>query len=313
MAMSLIINKCNLCNFKCGIDRAGHTGRCGLDDKIYVSHYGLHRGEEPFFIKNRGSGAIFFSGCTLKCRFCQNFQISRWRISNQLSKVDVVSIDSLVDIFYSLKSIGASNINLVSPTPYADKIREAITKVKDAGFDLPFIYNSHGYDSTETIESLSGLIDIYLPDMKYGDDYLGKRFSGAPGLYTKGKECIEGMYNQVGILKLDAHGSALKGIVVRHLVIPEHIDSTFQVLDFLESIDRKIHISLMSQYHPLSVNKDQDQDKDYPELNRTLKRDEYKRVVDYAVNLGFKNLLVKGMDSHTSHIPDFNRDRVFED
>jgi putative pyruvate formate lyase activating enzyme len=302
-------NKCNLCNFKCNIDRSVHTGRCGLDNKIYVSHYGLHRGEEPFFTGNRGSGTIFFSGCTLRCRFCQNFQISRWRISNQLSRVDIVSIDELINIFHYLESIGASNINLVSPTPYADKIKEAIVKAKDEGFALPFIYNSHGYDSPETIESLSGLIDIYLPDMKYGDDHLGKNFSDAPGLYTEGKECIKHMYDQAGILKLDSNGFALKGIVIRHLVIPEHIESTFQILDFIESIDRKIHISLMSQYHPFSVNRD----KDYPELNRTLRRDEYKRVVDYAMNLGFKNLLIQGLDSHTSNIPDFNRDTVFEE
>ena len=302
-------NKCNLCNFKCGVDRSVHAGKCGLDDKIYVSHYGLHRGEEPFFIGNKGSGTIFFSGCTLRCRFCQNFQISRWKISNQLSSVDVASIDSLTDIFYHLKNMGASNINLVSPTPYADKIREAISKAKSAGFDLPFIYNSHGYDSQETIESLSGLVDIYLPDMKYGDDYLGRIFSGAPRLYSAGKECIMKMYNQAGILKLNQHGFALKGIVVRHLVIPEHLESTFQVLDFLESVDRKIHISLMSQYHPFSINRDME----YPELNRQLRRDEYKRVVDYAVNLGFKNLMIQGLESHKSHIPDFNRDSVFKE
>ena len=302
-------NKCNLCNLKCGIDRSVQTGRCGLDNKIYVSHYGLHGGEEPFFIGKRGSGTIFFSGCTLKCRFCQNFQISRWRVSNQLSKVNTASIDSLINIFYYLESIGASNINLVSPTPYADKIRQAIVKAKNAGFNLPFIYNSHGYDSEETIESLSGLIDIYLPDMKYGDDNLGKNFSDAPSLYSVGKECIRNMYDQAGILELDSHGFALKGIVIRHLVIPGHIESTFQVLDFLETIDRRIHISLMSQYHPFSVNKD----KDYPELNRTLKREEYKRVVDYAVSLGFRNLLIQGLDSHGYHIPDFSRDGVFKE
>jgi putative pyruvate formate lyase activating enzyme len=301
--------KCNLCNFKCGVDRSEHTGRCGLDNKIYVSHYGLHRGEEPFFIGNRGSGTIFFSGCTLRCRFCQNYQISRWQISNQLSKVNIVSIDSLIKIFYYLEKIGASNINLVSPTPYADKISEAIKKARLAGFTLPFIYNSHGNDSQETLESLFGLIDIYLPDMKYGDDNLGEKFSGAPSLYTEGKKCIKNMYDQVGVLKSDLKGSAVKGIVVRHLVIPGHVESTLQVLDFIESIDREIHISLMSQYHPFSVNKDPD----YPELNRTLKRDEYKRVVDYAVNLGFKNLLIQGLDSHTYHIPDFSRDRVFEE
>jgi len=299
--------KCNLCNLKCGVDRSVRVGRCGIDDKIYVSHYGLHGGEEPFLTGRHGSGTIFFAGCSLRCRFCQNFQISRWRTADGLSDAETVSEDRLIEIFSELKAMGASNINLVSPTPYAALIRDAIKKAKDGGFGLPFVYNTHGYDSHETVDSLSGLIDIYLPDLKYGDDELGMKFSGVPELYTRSRECIRKMYDQAGLLQLDPDGIALRGIAVRHLVIPGHVESSLQVLDFLESVDRRIHISLMSQYHPCEGNFDLE----YPELNRTLRAEEYQRVVDYAVSLGFKNLMIQEMESHTSYLPDFDRDDVF--
>lgn len=298
---------CNLCVFRCGVDRGTATGRCGIDDGIYISHYGLHRGEEPFLTGAHGSGTIFLSGCTLRCRFCQNWQISRWRRSDGISGVERVSIDRLVRIFYELESAGAANINFVSPTPYAFHIRDAVLEAKSSGFTLPFVYNTHGCDTPECIEMLSGVIDIYLPDMKYGDDEPGRKFSGVPGLYTGGKECISGMYRQAGLLTLDENGSALKGIAVRHLVLPGHIENSFEVLDFLASVDRKIQISLMSQYHPVKY------DSDYPELNRTLNADEYDRVVDYAFGLGLKNILTQEMESHKTYLPDFDRDTVFED
>lgn len=273
-----------------------------------MSHYGLHLGEEPFFTGKHGSGTIFFAGCTLRCRFCQNFQISRWKISDGVSAVEAVSPGRMVGIFRELESAGASNINFVSPAPYVHQICEAVRIAKDSGFSLPFIYNTHGYESVETVGLLSGVIDVYLPDMKYGDDETGKKFSGAPGLYTHGKECIRRMYNQAGLLMFDRDGLAYKGIAVRHLVIPGHIESSLQVLDFLESVDRRIHISLMSQYHPFSENPDSE----YQELNRTLRADEYERVVEYARNLGFKNILLQEMESHSSYLPDFERDDVFE-
>lgn len=264
-------------------------------------------GEEPFLTGRHGSGTIFFAGCTLRCRFCQNFQISRWKTADGTDNVSTVSADRLAEIFFELKSTGAANINFVSPTPYVPHIIDAVIKAKAMGFDLPFVYNTHGYDSPETVDSLSGLIDIYLPDMKYGDDELGRQFSGVPGLYTKGKECIKKMYEQAGLLQLDSEGTAVSGIAVRHLVLPGHAENSFQVLDFLESVDRRIHISLMSQYHPCGGNSDVE----YPELNRTLLAEEYNRVADYAQNLGFKNLMIQEMDSHISFLPDFGRDDVF--
>jgi putative pyruvate formate lyase activating enzyme len=301
--------KCNLCSFTCGVDRSKQPGHCGIDDKIYIAHHVLHRGEEPFLTGKYGSGTIFFAGCTLRCRFCQNFQISRWRCSDGTNSVETVSVKRLADIFRELKDMGAANINFVSPTPYASMIREAIILARDNGFNLPFVYNTHGYDTPETVDSLNGLIDIYLPDMKYGNDLTGKKFSGAPGLYTFGKECIKKMYEQAGLLSLDSNGLAYKGIAVRHLVLPGHVENSLQVIDFLESVDRRIHISLMSQYHPCGGNYDME----YPELNRTLHKDEYERVVEYARVLGFKNLLVQDMESHVSYLPDFDREEVFPD
>jgi len=301
-------NKCNLCNSRCGVDRDYAVGRCGIDNSIYVSHFGLHKGEEPFLTGEHGSGTIFFAGCTLRCRFCQNFQISRWKSSHSYDGVEKVTVERLAGIFSELKSAGASNINFVSPAPYAVQIREAVIKAKDSGFDLPFVYNTHGWDSVEALDLLNGLIDIYLPDMKYGDDVTGEKFSGVSGLYTSGKECIRKMYENAGLLQFDSIGQAYKGIAVRHLVLPGHVENSLQVLDFLESVDRRIHISLMSQYHPCDSN----YDREYPELNRILREDEYERVVNYARNLGFKNILIQELESHTSYLPDFDLENVFD-
>lgn len=298
---------CNLCSFRCGADRSVSPGRCGIDDGIYISHYGLHKGEEPFLTGVNGSGTVFFAGCTLRCRFCQNYQISRWRSMDGGPGAYRVSISRLIEIFRELEAMGASNINFVSPAPYADKIAEAVRTARAEGFRLPFVYNTHGYETPETVDSLNGLIDIYLPDMKYGDDAIGRKFSGAPDLYTAGKACIRKMYDQAGLLKTNSGGLAYSGIAVRHLVIPGHVESSFQVVDFLESIDRRIQISLMSQFHPSGGI----QNPEYPELNRTLRNDEYERVVDYARNLGLKNILVQDLESHISFLPDFERDDVF--
>jgi len=138
------MNSCNLCNFRCGVDRDLRTGRCGIDDKVYVSHYGLHRGEEPFLTGDHGSGTIFFAGCTLRCRFCQNYQISRWQSAHGTDDVEIVSVDRLVQIFRELETAGAVNINFVSPTPYVYQIIEAIIRARSDGFKLPFVYNTHG-------------------------------------------------------------------------------------------------------------------------------------------------------------------------
>jgi len=300
--------KCELCLFRCGVDRSRTTGRCGIDDRIYVAHFGLHTGEEPFLTGAHGSGTVFFAGCTLRCSFCQNYQISRWRINNRCIAPGTYDPSGLADIFFLLKEQGAANINLVSPTPYVHGIIEAVKEAKSRGFDLPFVYNTHGYDTPETIELLEGIIDIYLPDMKYGKDGIGEELSGAPNMYSLGKETLRSMYMQTGRLDIDSTGLARKGTAVRHLVLPGNIENSLLVLDFLETIDRRMHISLMSQFHPCG-----DFNRMHTDLNRTLRPDEYERVVHYAESLGFRNILTQELESHEGYLPDFHRKKVFEE
>lgn len=300
--------KCELCWFRCGIDRDRSTGRCGINNEIHVAHYGLHTGEEPFLTGKKGSGTIFFAGCTLRCSFCQNHQISRWTIRNKCTATSVITPDGLAEIFFNLKNQGAANINLVSPTPYVPGIIEAVKISRSKGFDLPFVYNTHGYDTPETIESLEGTIDIYLPDFKYGIDSLGEELSGAPGMYTRCKETLRSIFSIAGNLVFDKSGLAVKGTSVRHLVLPGNPENSLIVLDFLETIDKRLHISLMSQYHPCG-----ELNTLHPELNRSLTVDEYDRIVMYAESLGFRNLLLQEIGSHESYLPDFRREKVFEE
>ena len=303
-------SKCALCNIKCNVIRELNTGFCGIDDKLHISHYGLHHGEEPFLSSFGGSGTIFFSGCTLRCRFCQNYQISRLRFDgkkNNFTEKNEYSAKELTNIFFELKKMGARNINFVSPTPYVPFILEAVKEAKLAGFDLPFVYNSHGNDSLETIDRLYGIIDIYLPDMKYGNDETGFNFSGVKNLYSNAKNVIKRMYEQSGRLELDSNGVAIRGVAIRHLVLPGEIENSLSVIDFLESIDRKMYLSLMSQFHPNTS-----ADLTYPNLGRLLSADEYNRIVSYATALGFENMLVQEMESSSEYLPDFNRRNVFK-
>lgn len=302
--------KCNFCNIKCGAVRAFETGFCGIDNKLHISHYGLHHGEEPFLSAFGGSGTIFFAGCTLRCRFCQNFQISRLRFGGSPIKTTgskEYTVEELAGIFWKLKKMGARNINLVSPTPYVPFILDAAASVKAAGFDLPFVYNSHGNDSPEVIESLAGIIDVFLPDMKYGNDEIGLRFSGVGGLYSHGSAAVKKMYELAGRLELDSQGMAVRGVALRHLVLPGEIENSLSVIDFLEGIDRKMYLSLMSQFHPIVSF-----DGMYPHLSRPLKAVEYDRVVVYAETLGFENMLIQEMESSAEYLPDFTRGNVFE-
>ncbi len=300
--------KCELCLFRCGAERSKSAGRCGIDDGIYVAHYGLHFGEEPFLTGTRGSGTIFFAGCTLRCCFCQNHQISRWRTVNRCTETGTVTPAGLAEIFFKLRENGAANINFVSPTPYVLGIIEAVNIARSRNFDLPFVYNTHGYDTPETIDLLDGAIDIYLPDFKYGTDKLGLELSGAPGMYTSGRETLRRIYTQAGNLQTGSSGLAVKGTALRHLVLPGNIENSLRVLDFLETVDRRMHISLMSQYHPCGSIP-----AGHPELSRTLYVEEYEKVVQYAESLGFRNLLLQEMESHDSYLPDFRRRNVFEE
>ncbi len=293
---------CNLCGFYCNIDRSKELGNCQLDDQIYISYHGLHQGEEPFLVGGKGSGTIFFLGCNLRCQFCQNYQISRYTGGEP-----EISVPGLVDIFNDLKKSGALNINLVSPTPYVYQIAEAIKLAKQQNFDLPFVYNSHGYDSLEALKLMDGLIDIYLPDCKYSSNALAGKYSGVNNYVEVNQIALREMFRQVCHLKLNEQEIAVNGLVVRHLVLPNNIENSLKVLDFLAGFGREITISLMAQYHPLkSLQTDIS-----PELQRTLKPDEYQLVVDHALKLGLENCLTQELESHQNYIPDFTQKDAF--
>ncbi len=281
------------------------AGFCGIDEGLYIARYGLHFGEEPFLVGLSGSGTVFFAGCSLRCRFCQNYQISRWTCADS-NRFRSAAVPELADIFFELKEQGAVNINLVSPTPYADSISEAIVLAKKRDLNLPVVWNSHGNDSPDTVDALKDIVDIWLPDMKYGSDSAGLLYSGVNFLYSRGRETLKKIYAEAGPLVINDDGIAVRGTAVRHLIIPGNTDNSLDVLDFLETVDRKMFLSLMSQFHPLETGDE------IPELNRKLSQQEYDRVLDYAELLGFENLMTQELESSDSCVPDFNRENVFD-
>ncbi|HOO73254.1 MAG TPA: radical SAM protein [Spirochaetota bacterium] len=298
---------CNLCWHHCNIDRAVTTGRCGLDRGIYVSYRGPHFGEEPFLIGDKGSGAVFFMGCNLRCVFCQNHQISRWTVHRPLPpRAETITSEELAEVFLEFQDRGLATVNLVSPTPHARGIARALETAKRRGLALPVVYNTHGYDAPEALDLMNGLVDVYLPDMKYGSDPAGERCSGIPGYWTRARETLQIMFEQTGHLRIGENGIAIRGMSVRHLVLPGDSENSFEVLDFLATFGRKISVSLMAQYHPLDGPCAMP-----PGLDRTLTQDEYDRVVDYALGLGLENCLVQELDSHCDFLPDFDRKDSF--
>lgn len=299
--------KCNLCGYRCNAERSIRPGHCGLDDGVYVSFYGPHFGEEPFFTGRGGSGTIFFLGCNLRCVFCQNHQISRWTVHDLLPpRARKTGPQGLADIFFELADRGCENINLVSPTPYVREIAVAIEIAKGKSLGIPVVYNTHGYDSIEALKFMQGLADIYLPDLKYCSDELGEKYSGVPHYYSTASAALDEMFAQVGHLKLDRRDMAARGMSVRHLVLPGNVGNSIRVLDRLAAYGPEISISLMSQYHPL-----RDLPEIPPEMRRTLYRDEYRRAVDHALELGLENCLIQELDSHEEFLPDFNKKDSF--
>lgn len=274
--------KCVSCPRRCGADRSVRVGACGAGSLPYIARAALHMWEEPCISGKNGSGAIFFCGCNLRCVFCQNHDISR------AEKGVRVDAQGLCDMMLNLRDIGAHNINLVTPTPHADVIICALEKAKARGLDIPIVYNTNGYECTDTLKRLEGLIDIYLPDMKYVSPSAAKLYSGAEDYFEYASKAIIEMQRQVGALVTDENGMAKKGLIVRHLVLPCCVDETRRVLDFIaRALPISTHISLMSQYVP-----DGDAEK-YPLINRRITRGEYERAVDYCISLGFENVLIQ--------------------
>lgn len=294
------LEKCVLCPRGCKVNRfRGDVGYCGIGNEILVSHYGPHFGEEPPISGIHGSGNIFFSSCNLRCVYCQNFQISHKCTGKS------TSIDELVEIFFSLQDMGLHNINLVSPTPYVPFIAEAINHSKSKGLHIPFVYNSHAYETVDTLRMLDGLIDIYLPDFKYWSDYIAHRLSHARDYPSFAQRAILEMKRQVGSLIIE-QGIARKGILVRHLVLPSNLAGSRRVLEWIKrELGLETYVSLMAQYNPLY------KANDFPILDRIIKQDEYDALLDFLVYEGFQNVFVQDLESAEAFVPNFECEEPF--
>jgi len=271
-----ILKSCSLCGRKCGVDRiSGGKGPCKGGILPKVSSYNLHFGEEPPISGTRGSGTIFFTGCSMRCCFCQNYPISQLGVGNE------IKIEKLSKIMLSLQRSGAHNINLVTPTHFVPQILVSLKIASENGLRIPIVYNTGGYDTIETLNLLDSIVDIYMPDSKYGDDKNSLRFSDSPVYVKTNREAIIQMWKQVGDLEI-VNGIAKRGILVRHLVLPNNISHPDEVLRFLQSVSKNMYVSLMSQYFPCN------RAYQYPELSRRITKKEYERAYKTLQKLGLR-------------------------
>jgi len=268
-------------------------------DFVKIAWFGKHFGEEPPLVGKKGAGTIFFSGCNLRCVYCQNYQISQQNIGKNYT------IEELSKIMLKLQSNDALNIDLVTPTIWAAPIKKAIEKTKKEGLKIPIVWNSNAYESVELIKGLDGLVDIYLPDFKYGDNDIAFKYSEVKNYVEKAKESIKEMFIQVGNLKLSEEGIAEKGIIVRHLILPNNIENSKKALKYISEIDKDIYVDLMSQYEPVH------KAKDFPEINRNINQKELDEVFNYLLELGMENGWVQDLESHSVFLPDFNKENPF--
>ncbi len=296
------LSDCRICPRNCDKNRAGNArGFClASGEKVMLSRAALHFYEEPCISGTRGSGAVFFSGCSLRCLYCQNLEISRMRIGRE------VSVSRLSEIFLELQEKGAHNINLVTPTHYALQIREAVLESRENGLSIPIVWNTSGYEKAETLAALSDVVDIYLTDFKYMDKKLAADFSMAPDYPERAKEALLEMLREKPRCVYDSEGMMQSGVIVRHLVLPGHVKNTRAVLAYLSGLGKEHFVlSLMSQYTPVR------KIERYPELNRRLTKREYEKAVDAALSLGFTDALIQeGGAAEESFIPAFDYEGV---
>ncbi len=277
---------CNLCPNKCGIDKNISKGICGTDNKIRIAKFYLHKFEEPLISGTNGSGTVFFTGCSLKCVFCQNYELSRSLRGKE------ITVDELADIFKSLENMGAHNINLVNPTHYSDKIIEALNIYKP---NIPIVYNTHGYENLEMLKEIDRYVDIYLPDLKFCSENVSKRYTGKSNYFEVASKTVEFMANKPFIVK---DGLLKSGTIVRHLVLPQNLSDSRKIIDWFVKIKDKAYIDVMSQYTPFG-----EIDK-FPELQRKLSFREYEKIIDYAVSLGIENMFYQERESASeNYIP----------
>ena len=290
---------CELCPRRCRVDRVNRLGFCGAGENLRVALVSLHKWEEPCLIGKNGAGTIFFSHCNLKCVYCQNFSISHEGFGAE------ISVERLAEIFIEQQRRGAANIELVTPTHYADKICAAIDIAKARGLTLPIVWNSNAYENLETLENLRGRVDIFLPDLKYFDDVPAKIFSNAPNYFSIASAAVKKMFELVGSAQI-AGGLMTRGVIVRHLILPNFRRDSIKIVDWLyKTFGDEIFISLMNQYTPIY------RAADFKKISRPLTTFEYESVLNHAEKLGIKNCFVQiGKTADKNFIPNFNLDGV---
>lgn len=283
-----ILENCEICPHNCKVNRLeGKIGRCKSTDKVKIALYSTHDFEEPCISGDNGSGTIFFSNCNLNCVFCQNYEIS------QEGRGKEISTQELAGIFMTQQEKQVNNINLVTPTSYVPQIIEAIKIAKKQGLNIPIIYNTNGYEKVETIKMLDGYIDVYLPDFKYYYDELGKELSKVDNYFEIATKAIQEMYKQVGNPKLNDKGIIQRGLMIRHLVLPNHIENSKKVLKWIkQNIDKNVYVSVMAQYFPTY------KAKKIEDINRKLTKAEYKEIEDYLYKLELENGYIQELGEH---------------
>ena len=312
--------KCAICPRNCNVDRSNHKlGVCGQSNEIKIARAALHMWEEPCISGQNGSGTIFFTGCNLRCIFCQNREIATSKVGK------IVSLERLEEIFYELKEKGANNINLVTPSHFLMQLVPLLKKVKSDGFKLPIVYNTSSYEKVEALKELEGLVDIYLPDLKYKDTVLSEQYSNAKDYFEVAFPAVEEMVRQVGeplfySLDKQEYLTALeynercdeeeiimkRGVIVRHLILPGNTKDSMEVLQKVNRrFGNRVFISIMNQYTPFA------HIVTYPNLNRKVTKREYEKVVSYAISLGIENAFTQGQNTaKESFVPDFNMEGI---
>lgn len=297
------MSNCNLCPRQCGADREnGKSGICGVSGKnILAARAALHFWEEPCISGERGSGTVFFSGCPLRCVYCQNYQIASTEVGMEISE------ERLKEIFLELQEKDAHNINLVTPTHYTPEIIRAIRKAKEQGLRLPIVYNCSGYEKVETLKMLKGIVNVYLTDFKYMEREAAVCYSKAPDYPEIARAALKEMMNQTGEAKFDENGIMQSGVIVRHLLLPGHVRNARAVVKYVyETYGDQLYLSLMNQYTPLPQVK-----KEFPELDRRVTEREYQRLISYALEIGVENAFIQdGNTAKESFIPMFDYEGI---
>lgn len=296
------MEKCTLCPRECNVERDdGQVGFCGVpSESIVAARAALHMWEEPCISGENGSGTVFFSGCTLRCVYCQNYDIARASSGKEITK------ERLVQIFLELQEKGANNINLVTPTHYTKQIIWAVQTAKKNGLNIPIVYNCSGYEKVETLRLLDGIVDIYLTDFKYMDEMLAERYSKAKDYPEVAKAALAEMVRQTSEAEFDEEGMMKKGVIIRHLLLPGYMENAKAVVKYVyETYKDQVYLSLMNQYTPLP------QVKEYPEIDRKVTEEEYEELVDYAIEIGVENgFIQEGETAEESFIPEFDHEGI---